>query len=329
MRLWLEEVIDQYRSGIDHRDMPFRQRKAMISKGRGGEHVRQMLFEQVLRADALRQNWFEPARDLAPADFPRLHADLRRRLAPFVLPELADRATALNVHPETVREFIGAATKPSITELGQTELRKSHSTYLDFPGKAATLEHGWHVRAVVITQESNSTSKWTAALQFEDESPFMLMTWYVRGKGDHYPGSLFGHDNSFDLLDSCGRWSQDIARLVYLCIAWLVTSRNTGTPKQPSCQGEPPRHSHHATRLSILSKETLLRVVHLPAPRLRKAVNKSDGSCTATAHIIVRGHFKIVRFGKQKSRSRLQWIEAYEKGDRTAPLQTRTPLYKI
>ena len=332
MPLWIDEAIKDYLSTLDQRQMPFKERMALRRKGRTAEHMKRELLYRMLRRDAALANWVEPTRDLSEAELEVFKADFRRRMAPFILPEMAHLPIAFDVDPMTVREFAGAEIKPSVTEFSRTLLREWRSTYLDFPGGSAELDDGWSVRAVFITQETSDLSKWSAILRDGPRSPAMVLTWYVAENVGHIAGSLVGYDEYFSHASSCGRWSEFIADLVYLCTAWFATMSVSDRSGRPAGEGGVAllaRDRH--TVVSAPAEPPHFRLVKLTPPLAHHSATRRDkpNGAGLARHITVRGHFKLVRWGKQWAHHRLQWVPAYERGPRNKPLETRVPLFRI
>lgn len=332
MSLWLEEATKYHLSTLDPRHMPFKKRMALLKAGRTTEHVKRELFEGIFREDAARKNWLEPRRDLLPAELAECEADLRRRMAPFILPELAHLPIAFDVDAMTVREFAGAEIRQSVTGFAGALLREWRSTYLDFPAGSAELDDGWFVRAVFIAQEACDTSKWSAILQTAPTSPLMVLTWYVEENVGHVPGSLLGYDDDFSLFSSCGGWSETIANLVYLCIAWFGTmSVSTNDDRSRGGKGLVLLEQGRQAVVSALAEPSPFRLERLTSPHARRLAIRYGATNTAglSRHIRVRGHFRLVRCGKRWAHLRLKWVASYERGPRHKPLETRVALFKV
>jgi hypothetical protein len=332
MSLWLEEATKSYLSNLDPRHMPFKKRMALLQKGRTKEHVKRELLEGMFREDAARKNWLEPRRDLLPAEYAECEADLRRRMAPFILPELAHLPIAFDVDAMTVNEFAGADIKPSVADFSRALLRAWRSTYLDFPAGSAKLDDSWFVRAVFITQEACDTSKWSAILQTAPTSPVMVLTWYVRENVGHFPGSLLGYDDDFSLFSSCGHWSECIANLVYLCIARFGTmSAWNNDDRSMGGKGIALLERDRQAAVSALAEPSSFRLERLTSPHAQRLAIRYGATNPAglSKHIRVRGHFKLVRFGKRRAYRRLTWVRSYERGPRHKPLETRVALFKV
>ncbi|UWU23011.1 hypothetical protein N2601_08715 [Rhizobium sp. CB3060] len=305
---------------------------ALLKKGRNAEQVKRELLERMFRKDAACENWIEPHRDFSPPEFEAGVADLRRRMAPFILPELAHLPIAFDVDQMTVREFAGAEIKPSVTDFSQTLLREWRSTYLDFPHAAARLDDGWYTRAVFVTQETSDTTKWSAILEDGRDHPSMILTWYVRENVGFFPGSLLGCDDDFSLFSSCGQWSVFIANLVYLCVAWFGTMNVPDKSRRsPDEQRDALLEQDRLATISAPADPSRFRLVKLTPPRAQRSWLACDepNAATRSRHIMVRGHFKLVRYGERWRYARLKWVRSYERGPKDKPLETRVALFEI
>lgn len=331
MTLWIESFTDCLLAATDTRQLPFKQRMALLKKGWTTAAIKRAALEQVFRLDAARGNWVEPSTGRFSSNGTECMADLRRRLAPLVLPELSHIPMAFNVDARTVAEFAGAEIKPSVSGFARERLREWRSTYLDFPEGTTVLEDGWFVRAVVISQEQSAISKWSAIIQRVRDKKSMTLTWYVTENDGHYPASLLGCDDDFPLFASCGKWSEFIANLSYLCVTWFGTATQADGSAAFSgdqCQAAVDRASQMV--VTALTKPSRFRLVTLMPPRTRSlATQQGLSGNKLLKHIRVRGHFKLVRYGKRWAHQRLQWVNSYEKGPRHQPLETRVALFKI
>lgn len=331
MSLWIEEVAQRYLSQFDAKHVPFKERMALLRKGGTTKHLKQEMLERMFRQDAARKLWVEPKRDLSPAEIDRGEADLRRRMAPFILPELAHIPIALDVDPAVVHGFAGAEVKPSVTDFSEGLLSDWRSTYLDFSPGSAKLEGDWFVRAVLVSQETSELSKWSAVIQEPSSSQVMILTWYRQRNVGCMFGNLIGHDDAFSQFSSCPRWVQFTTDLVDLCAAWFATMR--GSANGASFRGEngdAPPNGEPQSAVPACSSPSRFRRVRLTPNGLRSAMwGDGSNSIELSRHIRVRGHFKFVRYGKGWEFGRLQWIRSYEKGPRHQPLETRVALFNV
>ncbi|MEZ0003238.1 hypothetical protein [Sinorhizobium fredii] len=331
MTLWIESFADRLLSVTDTKQLPFKQRMALLKKGWTTAAIKRAALELAFRLDAARGNWVEPSTGLMSSNVAECMTDLRRRLAPFILPELAHIPMAFNVDARTVAEFAGAEFTPSVSEFARERLREWRSTYLDFPEGTTVLEDGWFARAVIISQESSAISKWSAIIQRAPDKKVMTLTWYVTENEGHYLASLLGCDDDFPHFASCSQWSEFIANLVYLCVTWFGTATradHSAAFSGDQCQAAVDRDSQMV--VTALAKPSRFRLVTLMPPGTRPLTTQQAMSGKKLLkHIRVRGHFKLVRYGKRWAHHRLQWVNSYEKGPRHQPLETRVALFKI
>ncbi|TBE45432.1 hypothetical protein ELH02_14150 [Rhizobium ruizarguesonis] len=330
MTLWIESITERFLSASDPKRLPFKQRMALLKKGWTADDMKSEALYLAFRTDAARDNWVEPNRDFSPSDMTELHADFRRRLAPLILPELAHLPIAFDVDARTVAEFAGAEIKESVSEFARARLLEWPLTYFDFPERTAALEDDWFVRAVIISQESSTVSKWSAVIQNAPDSKAIVLTWYSVENEGYFSGSLIGYSDDFSRFESCVQWSEFVANLVYLCVAWFGTGGVNNKFPHPEKCGRNVDEAVSQAPVTALAKPSRFRLISLAPPeaqRLRK--QGAMGGNKLSQHIKVRGHFKLVRYGKRWAYQRLQWVNSYEKGPRHQPLETRVALYKL
>lgn len=194
-----------------------------------------------------------------------------------------------------------------------TKLFDSYSAiYIDFPPQSLMLDNGYHIRAIMLTQDDDRTtaivcipSRDINDLGSEIELVFDLYNTSNLIVRSDVPVSLGVESPAF---------IHNIRNLIILTLLYYQVQSNHQTlPRIKDSDYASIRAPHK--RRNKLRHMTLFSITRLHSPTDRFG-RKSSGSTTykLTHSVEVKGHFRFQPYGPSGSQRKLIWISSYSKG---------------
>lgn len=295
------------------------------------------------RAAIKRDAFFEIARDaVRSANFDRVDGhwdeaakvraktDFIRRLAPFVLPELAHKAAAFVVDRSVLHPAFEPAGHSDATAVAMSALEARESIYIEFPHETILSCGEVGARMVIINVVDAQRFKCSAALEPTGEiADTYVVSWYVtRGITEPFTNVL--HAGKAPVTTSWNTICEELTRLVHACLSCLsLSSRSSAcTSRRQAEQSSDP--SCLAIEVSDTYPGCHFRVERLTAEQLDGgSLGANSSGKTLSKHIVVAGYFKNVACGKGRLERRRTWIPEHHKGPLHQPISTKVPLIRV
>ncbi|WP_125271773.1 hypothetical protein [Agrobacterium sp. FDAARGOS_525] len=303
------------------------------ARGKTRSMIRRDVFFEIAR-DAVRSanfdrvdgHWDTAAKVRAKTDF-------IRRLAPFVLPELAHKAAAFVVDRSVLHPAFEPEGHSDTTAVAMTALQARESVYIEFPRETILSCGEVGARMVIITVVDAQRFKWSAVLEPTGEfAETCVVSWYVtRGIAEPYTNVIFA--GKAPVIADWNRICNELTRLVHTCLSCISRSARSSasTSRRQTKQSSDP--SCLATEIAEVADTYVgchFRVERLTAEqRDAGGLRTSASGKTLSKHIVVAGYFKNVACGKGRLQRRRTWILEHHKGPLHQPIETRVPLIRV
>lgn len=336
MELFLQQYLSASIEGTDLKSYLTRaelNRRQAVGKTR--RKIKEEVFLGIVRDAVCVDNFDKGQGSWNAAATSRANHDYLRRLAPFILPDLAHRAVAFIVDENLVGQGF---TDPDLSETtdaspccprADSALPDREHIYVEFPSGTVVRPGTLSVRSVVITA-MGCRSKWSAYLVSESSnSGSIIVTWYVsNGVAEPFINVILT-----PALRPQADWNEiciGLTALVHDCLA----SRHSPASDMGG------RSRHRRGKSNKVEVETVDVSEEFPGCRFRverirahQIAGTSEAARThdktLSKHIVVPGFYKTVRYGKGRLLRRRQWIEDYHKGPRHLPIETKVSLTKL
>lgn len=158
------------------------------ARGKTRAAIRRDVFFDTVRDALLSANFDKVDGDWDAAATERAKLDYIRRLAPFLLPDLAHTAAAFVVDRSFLKPTLGDACSSDEITAATAVLQTRESTYVEFPHETFLSSGEVGARMVIITTVDAQRFKWSAVLEPTGEfAETCVVSWYVtRGIAEPY-----------------------------------------------------------------------------------------------------------------------------------------------
>ena len=331
MTLFVLQLRDKYVAEIDLR-LAFSRAElnAVMARGISRKRLREDLFAKMVREAADLPIYTEPV-DEGPVPKERAAGDFFRRIAPFLLPELAHEGAAFIADEQATsaaeRHEFSQEDERFVDEL----LDVPSSKYIDLPTGSLLLSKEKEARAIFITPVAIGVSKWSAVIADTraEESPLAVITWYKIGRHATRCVSVLGVSGL--ARESCNEVCRQITVMIYRCLAMTQRDRQseiTGAAPEGLTRVQPAAIDNYSADEEITGVRFKVTYVR---QKISGATHRPTAArpLTNSKHIIVLGHWRNVACGKGRAERRRTWIEPFHKGPRDQPLETRMQVTRI
>lgn len=333
MELFIQKFSAKSIMSIDPREaMSRKDLNRLLVAGKTRNDIRKELFQNKVRCAFKTPNFDAALNDGSPTATERVMVDYLRRLAPFILSELAHLASAFIVDDELSAQLREQPLTARDIDLAEEVLRRKPSTYLEFSRTSLQPGHSKYLRAVVITKTTATGSKWSAIVEEPEASRSLVLTWYIVDGEVRACESVVATDTASSGGDGGVKLYTSVTGLVYACLATWSAVAAQGMVTLPTDVSALPAviGGTAAARASVEVAGCEFRIERLKARnQLPSAVSHLGDGKKLERHIKVQGHWKSVACGKGRLMRRDVWIPSYHKGPRHLPLSTKVPLFTV
>ncbi|MCJ7997732.1 hypothetical protein J5N58_24385 [Rhizobium cremeum] len=300
------------------------------ARGKTRAAIRRDVFFDTVRDALLSANFDKVDGDWDAAATERAKLDYIRRLAPFLLPDLAHTAAAFVVDRSFLKPTLGDACSSDEITAATAVLQTRESTYVEFPHETFLSSGEVGARMVIITTVDAQRFKWSAVLEPTGEfAETCVVSWYVtRGIAEPYTNVIFA--GKAPVIADWTRICDELTRLVHACLACISCSARSSasTSRRQTEQSSDP--SCLATEVADTYPGFHFRVERLTAEQRDAGALRANASGKALSkHIVVAGYFKNVACGKGRQERRRTWIPEHHKGPIHQPIETKVPLFRV
>ncbi|TQN61104.1 hypothetical protein FLX27_12995 [Agrobacterium tumefaciens] len=300
------------------------------ARGKTRSTIRRDVFFEIAR-DAVRSANFDRVDGHGDAAAKvRAKTDFIRRLAPFVLPELAHKAAAFVVDRSVLHPAFEPEGHSDTTAVAMTALQARESVYIEFPRETILSCGEVGARMVIITVVDAQRFKCSAALERTGEiADTYVVSWYVtRGIAEPFTNVL--HAGRARVTVSWNTICEELTRLVHACLSCLSLSSRSSAPASRRQAEQRTDPYCLATEVADTYPGCHFRVERLTAEQhVGGSLGANSSGKTLSKHIVVGGYFKNVACGKGRLERRRTWIPEHHKGPLRQPIETKVPLIRV
>lgn len=331
MELYIQGFVTASINNIDLKTtLTRRELNSRQARGKTRAAIKRDVFFETVRDAMNSPNFDKVDGDWDAAATERAKLDYIRRLAPFLLPELAHTAAAFVVDRSFLKPTFDDACSPDEITAATAVLQARESTYVEFPHETFLSSGEVGARMVIITAVDAQRFKCSAVLEPTGEiAEACVVSWYVTGDiAEPYTNVIFAGKDP--VIANWNRIGEELTRLVHACLSCLSLSSRSSAPTSR-------RQAEQSTDTYCLATEVAdtypgchFRVERLTAERRQTGSLRANASGkTLSKHIVVAGYFKNVACGKGRLERRRTWIPEHHKGPLHQPISTKVPLIRV